>query len=144
MKTKIELEKRHITCVIFYDLKNRILLQSRKTISKQGEEWGFFGGKVEAGETPEQALKREINEELSYDLKDFKFLKDYPPIVYTHKPMEVTYHVFIAKLPKLSEFKLLEGDGFELFSVEETKALKLLEMGHRLVADFDAFIKKHK
>ncbi len=39
---------------------------------------GTFGGQIETGESPEQAIVREIQEELGYRLADFEYLGNFP------------------------------------------------------------------
>jgi len=46
----------------------RVLMQRRSLASAHGGLWEFPGGKVEAGESPESALLREIEEELGITL----------------------------------------------------------------------------
>ena len=49
------------------DGQGRVLISYRGKGRHQGDRWEFPGGKVEPGETPENALIRELNEELGID-----------------------------------------------------------------------------
>ena len=53
--------------VIYRD--NRIMLCQRKPEVHNGLKWEFPGGKLEPGESPEEALARELREELSIEVK---------------------------------------------------------------------------
>lgn len=61
-----------VVCAVF--VRDGLVFSARKKPHKtQGGLWEFPGGKLEAGETPEAALYREISEELSVvcDINDF-------------------------------------------------------------------------
>jgi 8-oxo-dGTP diphosphatase len=48
---------------------DRVLICQRRGDQPMALKWEFPGGKMEAGESPEQALARELQEELSIDAK---------------------------------------------------------------------------
>ena len=78
--------------------------------------WEFPGGKVELNETPEQAIVREIREELGADIKVTGFLTtvehDYPTF---HLSMDC----FWAKLKDGTEMTLLEHEAAKWLSIDE-------------------------
>ena len=49
---------------------DRYLVGQRAANKSQGGLWKFMGGKIELGETPEQALARECREELALEIED--------------------------------------------------------------------------
>ncbi len=49
---------------------DRYLVGQRAANKSQGGLWEFMGGKIEPGETPEQALARECREELALEIEN--------------------------------------------------------------------------
>ncbi len=56
-----------VAAVALLDADNRVLLARRPPGKVMAGLWEFPGGKVQPGETPEQALLRELREELAVD-----------------------------------------------------------------------------
>ena len=56
-----------VAAVALIDVDGRILLAQRPEGKSTAGMWEFPGGKIEAGETPEVALVRELKEELGID-----------------------------------------------------------------------------
>lgn len=65
--------------------------------------WEFPGGKIEQNETQEEALAREIDEELCIDIDIVRHFFD---TVYSYPDLSISMHCFICKtqncLPKLN------------------------------------------
>ena len=56
-----------VSAVVLVDADGQVLLAQRPEGKSMAGLWEFPGGKVEAGETPEAALIRELGEELAID-----------------------------------------------------------------------------
>lgn len=57
--------------------------------------WEFPGGKIEPGETPEEAIKREIKEELDTEIEIVKFLDT---VEYDYPKFHLSMDCFICKV----------------------------------------------
>lgn len=59
-----------VVAVALIDADNRVLIAQRPEVKNLAGLWEFPGGKVDAGERPEQALIRELKEELGIDVTE--------------------------------------------------------------------------
>lgn len=93
--------------------------------------WEFPGGKMEAGESPEEALKREIREELGVEIAVEKFIcttdYDYPSF-------HLTMHSYLCHLQS-GEIKLLEHKSALWLSPDELDTVEWLPADRAVIRD---------
>jgi 8-oxo-dGTP diphosphatase len=91
--------------------------------------WEFPGGKIEPGESPEVALKREIQEELSIDITIDKFLCT---TEYDYPSFHLTMHCFLCTLISES-MHLNEHEDAAWLSAETLYSVKWLPADEGLI-----------
>ena len=121
---------RNVSICVFYDKKTKnILIQERDKNSKVGEGYGFWGGGIEEGETKEQALYRELKEELNYKPDIIQYLYNTSIKVHRdglYKDCVLNIDVFISPITnELRKCKVYEGKDKVEINIE--KALELKE-----------------
>lgn len=71
----------------------RILLPYRSSRVEQPNTWGVWGGAIDQGEDPKEAVKRELHEEVGYDGLDIELI---PLYIFSDEKSGFKYHNFLA------------------------------------------------
>ena len=123
-------KRKHIEVVaaIIRDDKGRIFATQRGSgAMKDG--WEFPGGKIEPGETPEQALKREISEELDTEIEVGQLLHivewDYPEF-------HLTMHCYWCRV-KSGKLTLKEHEAAKWLSIDKLDTVNWLPADQEVV-----------
>lgn len=88
-------KKVHVVGAIIENEQNEILCALRGPEMTLPNYWEFPGGKIESGESKEEALKREIQEELGCGIEVFEHIED---TTYEYEKVIVRLETFMAKV----------------------------------------------
>jgi len=128
---------KQITMVLLFDRHNRLLIYLRddKPDIPFPNHWDFFGGHVEKGETPEEALVREVKEEIAVELKQCAFFRRYVCTEGDAYP-NIKY-LYWAKIDKVAEeLTLYEGQRLRAINAGERTELRFANILGQVLEDF--------
>lgn len=94
-----------VSCAII-ERNGHVLAAQRSALMSLPMKWEFPGGKIKAGETPEESLRREILEELNLKID---IIKPLPISTHTYPTVTVTLYPFICSIMD-GEIKLHEHE----------------------------------
>lgn len=111
--------KKHLQVVGAVLLKGNKVLAAKRGESKYAyvaHKYEFVGGKIEAGETPEEALVREVKEELCADIRVCSHFLD---MTHEYPDFCITLHTYLCEF--LTDFHCTEHEALRFLAADELK-----------------------
>ncbi len=96
--------------------------------------WEFPGGKMEAGETPEEALKREILEELNTRIEVERFVQT---VEWDYPDFHLTMHCYLCSVER-GHLELKEHEAAKWLHINELESVNWLPADWELVRKLKA------
>lgn len=131
---------KEIAQVLLFDRNGRLLiyLRDNKPEIPFPNHWDFFGGHLEEGETPEQALVREVKEELGIELPTWQFFRRYE--CFSGDAYANVKYIYYAQIDRLApELDLYEGQQLTAIGREERFNYVFANILAAILEDFASF-----
>lgn len=122
---KLHHQHESISCVITNEKDEILMIKSRRYVTGR-EEWEIPAGRIESGESPEEAVRRECLEETGCSLKDLTFLCQSNP---DNGMSDLNVHIFAAKVKTESKY-IDENEVSTKQWICKNKVLEMLKYNH--------------
>ena len=119
-----------------FDKKQKIFATAKGYGEFKGQ-WEFPGGKVELGETPQQALAREIQEELATKIRVGDLITT---IEYDYPAFHLSMDCFWCEVEE-GKLKLLEAEDARWLTKEKLYSVSWLPADMKLIAEIEKQMK---
>ena len=120
-----------VVAAIIHDEEGRVFATQRG-YGEWKDYWEFPGGKMEAGESPEEALRREIWEELETRIEVERLVKT---VEYDYPLFHLTMHCFLCSVES-GHLELKEHEAARWLAPEELESVEWLPADKELVFSF--------
>ena len=115
-------ERKHIEVVAAIIVRDGRIFATQRGYGDWKDWWEFPGGKVEPGESPEDALKREIREELATEIEVDELLTT---VEYDYPKFHLTMHCYLCTIIS-GDLSLLEHEDARWLAIDELDSVKWL------------------
>ena len=115
---------------------NKILIAQRSEKMKLPLKWEFPGGKIEKDETEEQALIREIKEELNIEILPFKKISSH---IHDYGSFKINLIAYLSKYVS-GDIQLLEHKEYEYVKLEELNSYDMAEADLPIIEKLEAIL----
>ena len=106
------------------------ILATQRGYGEYKDGWEFPGGTINEGETPEEAIAREIKEELDADINVGDLLVT---VEHDYKDFHLSMQCFWAELKEDSHIELLEHEAAKWLSMNELNSVEWLPADVKVV-----------
>ena len=115
-------ERKHIEVVAAIIVRDGRIFATQRGYGEWKDWWEFPGGKIEHGETPEDALKREIREELATEIEVDELLTT---VEYDYPKFHLTMYCYLCTIIS-GDLSLLEHEDARWLALDELDCVKWL------------------
>ena len=115
-------ERKHIVVVAAIIVRDGRIFATQRGYGDWKDWWEFPGGKIEPGESTEDALKREIREELATEIEVDELLTT---VEYDYPKFHLTMHCYLCTIIS-GDLSLLEHEDARWLALDELDSVKWL------------------
>ena len=115
-------ERKHIEVVAAIIVRDGRIFATQRGYGEWKDWWEFPGGKIEPGESPEDALKREIREELTTEIEVDELLTT---VEYDYPKFHLTMYCYICSVTS-GQLSLREHEDARWLAADEWESVKWL------------------
>lgn len=118
----MNVQKKTIEVVAAIIIRDGKLFATQRGYGEWKDWWEFPGGKIEPGESPEDALKREIREELATEIEVGNLLTS---VEYDYPQLHLTMHCYLCSLIS-GQLSLLEHEDARWLTKDDLNSVRWL------------------